>query len=48
MKEEERKKYCIVSDDSGHDYACPVDKVEEFGRFLPILAFITNYFIHIK
>ena len=25
-----------------------IDNGEEFGRFLPILAFITNYLIHIK
>ena len=28
------KEYCIISDDSGHDYICPADKEQEASAIL--------------
>ena len=32
------KRYCLVSDDNGHRYACPVGHREEFYRLLEALG----------
>lgn len=34
MKIEPNKRYCFIGDQSGHDYLCPLDRVEEAEKMI--------------